>query len=92
MTVFLFALAGIPPLGGWFAKFQVFRAVLGTGDVSGARARRGRRRELGDRALLLRQPRPHHVHGGRARRRRHSDQGPRRRSPRRSASPWSPPS
>jgi NADH-quinone oxidoreductase subunit N len=28
MTVFLFALAGIPPLGGWFAKFQVFRTVV----------------------------------------------------------------
>ncbi|MGI8936761.1 MAG: NADH-quinone oxidoreductase subunit N [Iamia sp.] len=28
MTVFLFSLAGIPPLGGWFAKFQVFRTVI----------------------------------------------------------------
>jgi NADH-quinone oxidoreductase subunit N len=27
MTVFLFALAGIPPLGGWFAKFVVFKAL-----------------------------------------------------------------
>jgi NADH-quinone oxidoreductase subunit N len=36
MAMFLFALAGIPPLGGWFAKFQVFRAVLGTGTFSGA--------------------------------------------------------
>ena len=27
MSVFVFALAGIPPLGGWFAKFQVFRAI-----------------------------------------------------------------
>ena len=27
MTVFLFSLAGIPPLGGWFAKYYVFRAV-----------------------------------------------------------------
>ncbi len=34
MTLFLFALAGIPPLGGWFAKFQVFRAVL-QGNTSG---------------------------------------------------------
>ena len=36
MSLFLFALAGIPPLGGWFAKFQVFRAVLGPGTLSGA--------------------------------------------------------
>jgi NADH-quinone oxidoreductase subunit N len=28
MTIFLFSLAGIPPLGGWVAKFDVFRAVL----------------------------------------------------------------
>ena len=26
MTIFLFSLAGIPPLGGWFAKFGIFRA------------------------------------------------------------------
>jgi NADH-quinone oxidoreductase subunit N len=31
MTVFLFALAGIPPAGGWFAKLMVFRAVLDSG-------------------------------------------------------------
>ncbi|HEV7888717.1 MAG TPA: NADH-quinone oxidoreductase subunit N [Acidimicrobiales bacterium] len=31
MTAFLFALAGIPPLGGWFAKFYVFRAALDAG-------------------------------------------------------------
>jgi NADH-quinone oxidoreductase subunit N len=28
MTVFLFSLAGIPPLGGWLAKFVVFRALV----------------------------------------------------------------
>lgn len=28
MTVFMASLAGIPPLGGWFAKFNAFRAVL----------------------------------------------------------------
>ena len=28
MTVFLMALAGIPPLGGWWAKFAVFRALV----------------------------------------------------------------
>ncbi len=31
MTVFLFSLAGIPPLAGWFAKLVVFRAVLDAG-------------------------------------------------------------
>jgi NADH-quinone oxidoreductase subunit N len=31
MTVFLFALAGIPPLAGWYAKFVVFRAVIDAG-------------------------------------------------------------
>jgi NADH-quinone oxidoreductase subunit N len=28
MSIFLFSLAGIPPLGGWLAKFVVFRAVI----------------------------------------------------------------
>jgi NADH-quinone oxidoreductase subunit N len=28
MTVFLFALAGIPPFGGWFAKLVVFQATV----------------------------------------------------------------
>ena len=28
MSVFLFSLAGIPPLAGWFAKFVMFRAVF----------------------------------------------------------------
>ena len=31
MTIFLFSLAGIPPLGGWFAKFLVIRAALEAG-------------------------------------------------------------
>jgi NADH-quinone oxidoreductase subunit N len=35
MTVFLFALAGIPPLGGWFAKFVIFRATAGAGTPAG---------------------------------------------------------
>jgi len=35
MTVFLFALAGIPPLAGWFAKFAVFRAVIDAGTLAG---------------------------------------------------------
>ena len=58
MTVFLFALAGIPPLGGWFAKFVVFQAILSAAGTSGRRARRGRRGQLGDRALLLRAASP----------------------------------
>ena len=28
MTIFMMALAGIPPLGGWWAKFVVFRALV----------------------------------------------------------------
>ena len=35
MTAFLFALAGIPPLGGWFAKFQVFYATASAGTAAG---------------------------------------------------------
>ena len=31
MSVFLFSLAGIPPLGGWFAKLLIFRAILESG-------------------------------------------------------------
>ncbi|MBW3547616.1 MAG: NADH-quinone oxidoreductase subunit N [Actinobacteria bacterium] len=31
MAVFLFALAGIPPLGGWYAKFVVFKSLLDAG-------------------------------------------------------------
>jgi NADH-quinone oxidoreductase subunit N len=32
MAMFLFSLAGIPPLGGWMAKFVVFRALLTDAD------------------------------------------------------------
>jgi NADH-quinone oxidoreductase subunit N len=28
MTIFFASLAGIPPLGGWFAKFNAFKALL----------------------------------------------------------------
>mgnify|MGYP000928888082 CR=1 FL=1 len=31
MTIFMASLAGIPPLGGWIAKFTAFRAVLSAG-------------------------------------------------------------
>ena len=35
MTIFLMALAGIPPLGGWFAKFDIMRAVISANTVWG---------------------------------------------------------
>ena len=35
MTVFLFSLAGIPPLGGWFAKFVVFKALISANTAAG---------------------------------------------------------
>ena len=35
MTVFMGSLAGIPPLGGWFAKFEVFRVLTTAGDPWG---------------------------------------------------------
>lgn len=31
LAVFFMSLAGIPPLGGWFAKFAVFTATIGVG-------------------------------------------------------------
>lgn len=34
MTIFMFALAGIPPLGGWLAKFVVFRSLLDAGTAA----------------------------------------------------------
>lgn len=34
-TISFFSLAGIPPLGGWFAKFVVFRSLLSTGEIVG---------------------------------------------------------
>ncbi len=36
MTLFLAALAGIPPAGGWFAKFGLFRALLDAGTPAAA--------------------------------------------------------
>jgi len=35
MTVFLFALAGIPPLGGWWAKFRIMGAVIEANTAAG---------------------------------------------------------
>jgi len=31
MTIFLASLAGVPPLGGWIAKFSAFKAVISAG-------------------------------------------------------------
>ncbi len=35
MTIFLFSLAGIPPLGGWLAKFRVMEALIEADTASG---------------------------------------------------------
>ena len=35
MSVFLFSLAGIPPLAGWFAKFRVIEALISAETVGG---------------------------------------------------------
>jgi NADH-quinone oxidoreductase subunit N len=35
MTIFLFSLAGIPPLAGWFAKFEIFRSLVSAGSTAG---------------------------------------------------------
>ena len=35
MTIFLASLAGIPPAGGWFAKFVVFKALVSPDSASG---------------------------------------------------------
>ncbi|HSL56401.1 MAG TPA: NADH-quinone oxidoreductase subunit N [Acidimicrobiales bacterium] len=35
MTIFLFSLAGIPPLAGWFAKLEVFRVVVAADSGAG---------------------------------------------------------
>ncbi len=31
MTIFVFSLAGIPPFGGWFAKFYIFKSAVDAG-------------------------------------------------------------
>jgi NADH-quinone oxidoreductase subunit N len=35
MSIFLMSLAGIPPLGGWFAKFQIIKALVAAKGASG---------------------------------------------------------
>ncbi len=55
MSVFLFSLAGIPPLGGWLAKFVAFQRGGRGRHRLGLRAGGGHGGQLGDRAGLLRQ-------------------------------------
>ena len=61
MTIFLFSLAGIPPLAGWFAKFVMFRAGVRRGTPRRVVLGVDRRGELGGRVLLLRGGRPRDV-------------------------------
>ena len=35
MSIFLFSLASIPPLGGWFAKLVIFGSLASAGTTSG---------------------------------------------------------
>ena len=35
MSAFLFSLAGIPPFGGWWAKFEIFRVLTDGGNFWG---------------------------------------------------------
>ncbi len=35
MTIFLFSLAGVPPAGGWWGKFEVFRALVSADTTAG---------------------------------------------------------
>ena len=56
MTVFLFSLAGIPPFGGWFAKFGMFTALISADTWAGYSLARDRGGQLGGRGLLLRPP------------------------------------
>ena len=67
MTVFLASLAGVPPLGGWIAKFSVFRAVLDAGNPAAYIARRHRGGEHRDRRRLLPPGHAHDVDGPGAR-------------------------
>ncbi len=77
MAIFMFSLAGIPPLFGFWPKFLVFDAAVAAGPHL---ARRGGDRDLGDRRLLLhhdrqadlfRRARPRLRRDPRAGRRRH---------------------
>ena len=77
MTIFLASLAGIPPLGGWYAKFGVFNAVLDARERLGLQHRGHRRGQHRDRHGVLRQRDARDVDEAGARRRRHPDAGAR---------------
>ena len=64
-----------PALGGWFAKFLVFRTAIDAG-TPGLRARDHRGRQLGDRVVLLRQHRAGDVDESGTRRGPHADPCP----------------
>ena len=53
MTLFLASLTGIPPLGGWIAKFNTFAVLLDADTTERVRARRHRRRQHRHRRRLL---------------------------------------
>ena len=58
MTICLLSLGGMPPTGGFFGKFYVFKCGDGRLQRPAAVARHRRRRQLGDQHLLL----PAHRH------------------------------
>ena len=58
MLLFMIALTGIPPTGGFVGKFYLFAAAMQTGWTLGGRDRRPHQRHL---ALLLLPDRPQHV-------------------------------
>ena len=59
-AIFMFSLAGVPPLFGFWPKLLVFNAAVAPGLC---RARRRRHPRRGDRRLLLPEDRQGHVHG-----------------------------
>ena len=92
MTIFLFSLAGIPPLGGLVRQVRHLPGPRLGRHHLGLRPGRHRRRQLGDRLRLLRPAAAHHVVRGRPRRRHDAPSRCRPRSPRPSSSPSASPS
>ena len=80
MTIFLASLAGIPPLGGWIAKFNAFRAVLDAGTTAAYVLAVIAAVNTAIAAALLPQGDARDVDEAGARRRHHADRARRRRS------------